>query len=97
MTTPKFTDAPWLFSPDKFNRPDDDHAMGSIITHGDDPWFICEIEDANEWEANARLIAAAPDLFVALTEMLVDYGSADESGKCAILARANAALAKVES
>ena len=44
----------------------------------------------NEWKANARLIAAAPDLLEALQDMVSDHASLSD----ATLAFARAAIAK---
>lgn len=56
-----------------------------------------DYNDPDTWplmEANARLIAAAPDLLAALAEMIDCYGSDDGCGPIPIIDRANAAIAK---
>lgn len=54
---------PWQFVPDEFNTEKQDGQPGSIYSVGG--WFIATVEsipDEGETEANAQLIAAAPDL-----------------------------------
>ena len=58
------TPGPWKFVADEFNSHGGRNQLGSIQSR---KWFIAVIEgdageDANECMANARLIAAAPDL-----------------------------------
>ena len=70
-----------------------DEAIASVflVIHTQDPVF------ANDWVANARLIAAAPDLLAALKEMLVEFEPPDDyadMSDAVILARA--AIEKVE-
>jgi len=47
-----------------------------------------------EGEANARLMAAAPELLASLREMIECYGSDDGGGPIPIIERARAAIAK---
>jgi hypothetical protein len=63
----KFTPGPWIVSRERFNT-DYEGAGYSIIAkdEGNDYWFIATIEDAEEAEANASLIAASPDMYEAL-------------------------------
>jgi hypothetical protein len=62
-----FTPGPWTYRHGRFNRGyrDDLDQVGSI--HGSQ-WYIAAIEEIyhEETEANAHLIAAAPDLLDAL-------------------------------
>lgn len=50
-----------------------------------------------EFDANCRLIAAAPDLKSSLAEMIETYGSDDGGGPIAIIERAKAAIARATS
>lgn len=47
-----------------------------------------------EAEANARLIAAAPDLLAALQEYVRDFGDNEDCDSQAMAAKARAAIAK---
>ena len=88
----KHTPGPWRFDLARFNSGHEDaglSAYGSVVSEEGD-WFICGIEDAKEWEANARLIAAAPELYEALCDMVSDHDDLSE----ATLEFARAALAK---
>lgn len=63
----KHTAGQWHFEPNDFNGEHDDSAPGSIMS---DEWYIATIEGGiEEAEANARLIAAAPDLLEACRYM----------------------------
>lgn len=48
-----------------------------IVSESDET--ICEIEDINEWKANAKLIAAAPELLEALRD-LTKYCQENDTG-----------------
>lgn len=50
----------------------------------------------SEQEANARLIAAAPELLEALRDLLADYDGSIEPGESALIDKARAAIAKVK-
>lgn len=66
MTETKFTPGPWHRSEsDKWDIESPDVADGSVICVVTDPDGDTSALDA-ECEANAHLIAAAPDLYVAL-------------------------------
>jgi len=100
MSEAKFTPRPWKFSPAEY--PD----WGGYIeprvfsvADPDCPNFICSMAVRNgETEtANGLLVAAAPDMYEALRELLdatgeVEFGSA----KMFAVLKANAALAKAE-
>ena len=61
------TKGEWKYRKKRFNYGDDiDKPLGSIMANG---WFICRIDNAPEAEANANLIAAAPELYEALKEI----------------------------
>lgn len=64
--TVKHTPGPWSVAPGK-------NDMEPVIIQGDpgDPWFIATLHDMEkQTQANARLIAAAPDLLEALEAVL---------------------------
>ena len=74
-----FTPGPWRLLRGQWNRTEQ-HLMsvGSIFgTQPDHDWFIATMENAPEQEANARLIAAAPDLLAALEWL---HNAMDEGG-----------------
>ena len=95
------TPGPWAVTPDSFVMAGSRPSIGvaRVITH------------AKEFVANARLIAAAPELLEAL-KALVDSQSVlhettgvgvyaedcpgDDTCRCAIVAQVNAAIAKAE-
>lgn len=99
--TPKFTPEPWKFTPGPWvARPDlSSRESWAIITNDPDDEFHLRI-CAKASEANARLMAAGPELFAAL-EMVRD---ADEDCKRDglptmpefVRARIDAAIAKAE-
>lgn len=58
---------------------------------------VCKHEDAERafpYEANARLIAAAPELLEALRDLLNDYDGGIEPGESTLIDKARAAIAK---
>jgi hypothetical protein len=64
----KYTPGPWRYVPGKFNRDECANEYGSIQgidESGHRGYWVATIEDAEEAEANARLIAAAPELLAA--------------------------------
>ena len=65
----KHTSGPWVFAPKQFNY-DDDQGLGSVVTDELHPTYIAKIEfDGSVNNANANLIAAAPDMYEALKNM----------------------------
>ncbi len=75
------TPGPWVISsnPDDFNNPHhDDKGWAIVGTVREEEWVIAEVcsdvgmaeEDRSEGEANARLIAAAPELFAAVQRIV---------------------------
>ena len=90
----KHTPGPWWH--------DDDKEVGCIVIRAPDgdavPWQIasmCDIGPSGNEEANARLIAAAPELLAALKE-LVRVGEAARIGNI-VLDPMRAAIAKAEA
>jgi hypothetical protein len=80
MNERRFTKGPWKVSFKNHNDGDQESGGPSIITDGVDPWYIARIENGSpDQQANARLIAAAPDLLEALCvcERLIDGPIAD--------------------
>jgi hypothetical protein len=82
----KHTPAPWKIEPARLFG--DENKFGVAISNGKDRdqfAFVytklsddgIEIEDSEELESNAQLIAAAPELLEALTELLHDYTTTD--------------------
>jgi len=70
------TPGPWKAHPAFFFGHDSFPITG---TNGDSSPFLCRLtDDTPNFEANARLIAAAPDLLYALREILadIDYAGA---------------------
>ncbi len=63
----------WKFVPNEFNYPDgnETNMPGSIRT---EQWFICRIDNAPEWEANAPLIAASPRMATLLEKIVSQDG-----------------------
>ena len=96
MTATKHTPGPWRYegaevwatAPMRFN-----------LTTAGTPMIatLCKHEDADGGfpvEANARLIAAAPELLEALEEMVKAGEFEDWDGRCDCIADARAAIAK---
>jgi len=80
------TPAPWTYRPaGNFKYP--------IVQRGDEGGFVVSGLSSSRQEADARLIAAAPDLLEALRSVLSDY----EASPCPmrdVVAQARAAIAK---
>lgn len=101
MTTEtKFTAGPWVARPDESSSCEwevikTDARKTSI---SQDPWFICACMDSADGasaEANAHLIAAAPELYEALELVIgtLSFDREDDFNK-EVLRRINAALSK---
>ena len=114
MVKAAHTPGPWAYRPQKYD--DWGYVRGAQRDDGFYP-FICQAKDSrateadeNEarkngtdpWEANARLIAAAPDLLEALEAMLAHSGVADAGADMkdaedhAAESKARAAIAKAK-
>lgn len=71
MTEPKFTPAPWHTTNDGYNVKNETDIMICLNSFED---------DVEQCKANANLIAAAPELYEALVELLNDTKMFYESG-----------------
>jgi hypothetical protein len=87
----KFTPGPW-------HRIDGDRnvysASGAICKN---PVILCGGSAARNWEANARLIASAPDLLEALDLMVTTHDEGGWPSATIVIARAAIARARGES
>ena len=96
----KHTPGPWVFVADDYNVKDDSgEHIGSIKSM--DGWYICAVDGIGrqtEASANARLIAAAPDLLAALEDAhwaLVHHPGGDDRAEADVkVARAAIAAAR---
>ena len=91
MSAPAFTPGPWQYlrSPSGPIRVGPSHNCTVAVA---------PFPPAGDQEANVRLIAAAPELFEALDEMLREFGvdghgAEFKDGECRVVDRARAALA----
>src|SRR3546814_14179116 len=101
------TAGPWLYRPDKYDdwgfvraQPEQGRLLGGVICQARDPYALDDVTlnahrraKTDPWEANARLIAAAPDLLEALQLVWDTYGM-DPSVDSSIWQTARAAIAK---
>lgn len=107
MSKHGFTPGPWGVKPQSeqeadWNEVEVDIPHRRLFNDGDDAPYrytpVATIEDLKEQHANARLIAAAPDLFKALEEIVEDIDDPDhEAGDWSqqvVVKNARAALAK---
>ena len=104
----KFTPGPWGFDPDTYltwNAGEPEQYYGMSVVHRDDNderEVVAHIEgeDLEHLRANARLIAAAPDLLEALRLVLSHLGDIPEASQPIPVKRAcrvaQAAIAKAE-
>lgn len=99
MSEVKFTPGPWLAQPPEGGR----WYPWDVVAECEIGGFICQT--SGNCEANARLIAAAPELLAALKNLLASHRCADETGYVdgvgfmdidAIDKAAEAAIAKAE-
>ena len=82
MRIPAHTPGPWFY-----NR-DEGGTHGHVVSTGD--YIICDLPDAGNGaaphaEANARLIAVAPDLFHAALLVIDRWSSGDLAGAVRML------------
>ena len=87
MAAPKFTPAPWKIEGDLSALPEDIGVGICNRSHDGDDWNVASVHSS---AANARLIAAAPDLYEALVDLLKGCAC----GSCGLCLRAGRALAK---
>ena len=100
MSRHTFTPGPWAFEPGNWgvaSRPgwglvDSDGLSLNVTVHGTD---VLHNNDPHA-EANARLIAAAPDLLEACQELMyeADFGGCSRAQRDAMRDRARAAIAQ---
>ncbi len=91
MSEPKFTPGPWVHE----GRPPNLRVVFAGETPGSRP-APCVLMDGDQ-EANAHLIAAAPDLYEALATLLTTLRVTDENGLTQFIqsvSAGHAALAK---
>ena len=88
------TPGPWRVDPDE--RDGMEYNNHVITESGDRICFMAHAghDRQAEFDANARLIAAAPDLLAALQECLREHGGYTIKGECERRARAALALAE---
>jgi len=99
MSETKFTPGPWIQAGPSFGEPKMKFANSVIPDRDDDeyPDDICEMPFPyydEEQEANAQLIAAAPELYDALNAMLTHMGMDEDEFTKVTFDQARAALAK---
>ena len=90
----KHTPGPWHYRTSDGSIGGIDSACGLSIAQAFQVKPISEDLTQETRKSNARLIAAAPDLLVALVALLADGGAADDIG--AVRKQARAAIAKAE-
>ena len=89
-----YTPGPWEVDPKAQCRIREIQNLDTVATTG------CDGSHRDEWEANARLIAAAPDLLAALKDLIADVENVDSEANdwsqqvCVMNARA--AIARAE-
>lgn len=89
-----FTPGPWAISPETDGT--------EIVAFDANPWsirqFIARPERGNNWIANARLIAAAPDIYAALVAALMSLDARSEDSNLDVVRqKARAAIARVQA
>jgi hypothetical protein len=87
-TVAQHTPGPWWYQ-------EKSDAYTHIVRTGENR-FLCQLaqDTSGEAEANARLIAAAPDLLAALQEMVVVFQRPTEVSRIAALKQARAAISR---
>ena len=94
------TPGPWIYSKHGFNVLTADARQSICAVHAIHPGHVSSQKDIEEHNANARLIAAAPELLETLKELLGaewmvsnDWGGDRET----VLSKAEAVIAKAEN
>jgi hypothetical protein len=80
MTKLTHTPGPWTYCYSPYTA-QDGHEIPAFEVHGDEK--VCDTNEdrpAGEQEANARLIAAAPDLLEAAEKVIASWESGDLAG-----------------
>ena len=85
----KGTPGPWVIGGNEGNK----------LSVNSDPYFVALVDEGNSQEANARLIASAPELLSALQHLVEVYDREDgkqwtTASKKAAIAEARAAIDK---
>jgi hypothetical protein len=81
---PNFTAGPWIAEDEEFSEKGD-YTAPQVFSCADEdnPKIVCELAVRSGMEANAHLIAAAPDMYEALKEIESEmdnrYDGADDS------------------
>ncbi len=90
-STASHTPGPWVVARGRINC-SGEFGYGAITTDEDEPWYIAKVESLPREEANARLIAAAPDMLAALQRLVNDsmFKNHPEASQMAIDAIAKA-------
>jgi len=102
MTTPSHTPGPWKVA-GRYGKYSDEitdangQAIAWVFTRKADPQIVTGVLDSPEGQANASLIAAAPELLEAL-EQAADYLAEffEEGREHRVIKLADAAIAKAE-
>ena len=76
---PKWTPGPW-----RYDRTNGSPTTGEHMIAGAKPGYLAEVRDCGSGDvrANAHLIAAAPDLYAALDDLLASYAEPDQQICC---------------
>ena len=76
---PKWTPGPW-----RYDRTNGSPTTGEHMIAGAKPGYLAEVRDCGSGDvrANAHLIAAAPDLYAALDDLLAAYAEPDQQICC---------------
>lgn len=91
----KFTPGPWVCTKDpntshSFNVGPPDDACVAIVTSGpavlSNPKYGCPVSLGTQGEANARLIAKAPELYAELRRLCKVFDFGDDHTSCRLIA-----------
>jgi hypothetical protein len=83
MSESKHTPGPWHINLDQIDCGDD-----KLSIEADEEYFIAQVDSGMYQEANARLIAAAPELLALLIESQENIGGDWRSRRDAVIAKA---------